>query len=801
MTEIVQDVRYALRQLRKNPGFTIVAVLTLALGIGANTAIFSVIETVMLNPLPFRSAGKLIWLSGKMPQSDEGYVSPADFLDYRTANRRFEQIVAYSPFDQAGPSSLSGDKPEQVIANLASANFFDTLGVPVLLGRDFQDSDEQVKSPQVAILGHGIWKRDFGSDRNVIGRTIRLDGETLQIVGVLSDDVPLLSEAEIWRPMPVLGAFMHLRDEHSLKLIGRLNSGVSMQQAQSNLDATAAQLAREYPDIDTGWSIRQRPIGEVLIGPIRPALLLIWAAAGLLLLIACANMANLVLTRSVRRQREFAVRTVLGATRRRLAWQTLTELTVLGLAGGALGALIAGCAIYALRLFGPSGVPRLHEIHLDLPVLAFALGLSVLTGAVLAIFPTLQVFRAGFTERLKESVRVSGSVSHSRLRGALVIGEIAMSLSLLIGAGLLIRSFWLLIHVNPGFQTEHVFTAGLTLNSSAYKDPQRRVRFWQELEQRIAGLPGVEAVGATSQLPMTDQPGDEPFRIPGRVYAPSEFDDAYFSQVTPGYLAAMRVPLLTGRWFDVRDMNPDSPRTVLVNEVFAKRFFPGQNVLGQRFLGVGESQPREIVGVVGNFKRATLKESLQPEMYCAYADFGPPQFLVVRARASTSSMAAALPQILGAIDKEESLSAIRSMDEIVESSVSQPRFLSLLVGTFAALALLLAGIGLYGVMAYSVSQRTSEIGIRMALGAKRKDVLAMVVLQGMKLAIAGIAVGLTSSFLLTRLLSGVLYQVKPADPLTFVLVPIGLAGVAMLANYIPARRAAKVDPMVALRCE
>jgi len=802
MNGLLHDFRYALRKLRKSPGFTVAAIFTLALGIGANTAIFSVIETVVLRPLPFRDPGRLLWLNGKVPQTDEAGVSPADFLDYRAANRSFEGIAAFSQGVMAGPSNLAGDKPEQVIANLASGNFFETLGVRLLLGRDFQSADEQVNRPQVAILGYGVWKRDFGSDRNVIGRTIRLDGQNLQIIGVLSSDPAFLSEAQVWRPMPLLEPLMHLRMGHFLRVVGRLKPGVSMEQAQADLDAIATQLARQYPDTDKGWSLRQRLLTEVLIGPVRPALLLIWAAAGLLLLIACTNLSNLVLTRSVRRLREYAVRTALGATRGRLVWQGLIENTVVALAGGVFGLLAAKWGVDVLRAIAPSSVPRLQEAHIDATVLSFAFGISLLTGALLGVLPSLQISRGGFSEGLKESARTSASATHKKFRSALVVGEIAISLSLLVGAGLLIKSFWLLIHVNPGFQTQHVLTARLSLNGPRYSDPAHRVGFWQELEGRIAGLPGVEAVGATSELPMTGQHSDGPFHIPGRTYGPSEFDDAYFRQVTPGYLAAMRIPLLTGRWLDRRD-NANSPGTVLVNQAFVKRFFQGQEVLGKRLELIGDPKPsREIVGVVGDIRHTALSDPEQPEMYVAYAQNAPPAMnLIVRATGNPGILTSGLRQAVTEIDKEETVSSVRSMDEIVESSVSQPRFSSLLVGVFAVLALLLAAIGLYGVMAYSVSQRTNEIGVRMALGAKRNDVLKMIVSQGMKLAFAGIAAGLAGSLVFGRLLESVLYQVKPTDPFTIVGVSLVLSGVALLANYIPARRAAKVDPIVALRYE
>jgi putative ABC transport system permease protein len=796
-----QDLRFGARVLRKNPGFAAVVILTLALGIGVNTAIFNVVQTVVLQPLPFADPNRLVWLNGKMPQTDDAGVSPADFLDYRDANRTFEHMAGISQVVMAGPSNLSGDKPEQVMTSLVSAGFFHTLGVPLLLGRDFQKSDEEVNTSQVVILGNGLWKRDFGGDRNILGHSIRLDEQSRTVVGVLSRDVPLISQAQIWLPTPRLHFLMHLRGGHFLKVIGRLKLGVTLPQAQTDLDAIAHQLAEKYPDTDEGWSLRQRSLREVLIGPVRPVLLVIWAAAGLLLLIACTNLANLLLVRSVGRQREFAVRTALGATRTRLTRQALAETMMIVLAGGALGALAASWGVSLLRVFGPPDLPRLQEVHVNLQVLTFAFCVSLLTGVMFALIPALQIGKGGF-RGLKESTRNSESAAHRRIRSSLVVAEIAVSLMLLVGAGLLIRSFWLLIHVDPGFQTQRVVTAQLSLNGPSYNDPANRVRFWQELEERVTNLPGVGAVGATSELPLTGQHSDGPFKIPGHRYAPSEFDDAYYRQVTPGYLAAMRIPLLAGRWLDPRD-TAKSPGTLLVNQAFAKRFFPGQDVLGKHLELLGDSQPnREIVGIVGNIRHRALSDPQEPEMYVAYAQYAPPTMnLVIRAIADPNTLAAALDETVREIDKDETLSAIRLLDDIVASSVSQPRFSSLLLSLFAGLAVTLAAIGIYGVMAYSVSQRTNEIGIRMALGAKQSDVLKMIVWQGMKLALVGALLGIAGSFVFAHFLGSMLYGVKPRDPITFVLVSIGLFGVSLVANCIPARRAMRVDPIVALRYE
>ncbi len=804
MSSLIQDVRYALRQLRKSPGFTAVAVTTLALGIGANTAIFSVIEAVVLRPLPFGASDRLVWLNGKLvPMTDEGAVSPADFRDYRAENRTFDRIAAMGY--AATPSNLSGDKPEQVLSDIASANFFECLSIRPSLGRDFVLADEQVNLPQVAILGYAVWKRDFGGDRNIIGRTIRMDGSTLTVVGVLPSDIPLLSEAQIWVPTPMLNRGMNFRMGHSLKAIGRLKPGVTLQQAKADLDAIALQLQNQYPDTNKNWWMRQRPLREVLIGPVRPTLMLMWGAVGLLLLIACVNVANLLLARSISRQKEFALRTALGAGRIRMIRQALTESVLLSLAGGTLGVLTASLGIHALHAFGPADVPRLNESGVDPAVLAFTLGISVFAGIVFGVVPALQISGAQFTEGLKESGRTSAPASHKRLSGVLVIGEIAISLTLLVSAGLLLKSFWRLIHVSPGFQTDHVVTARLELpvaTYGAYGVPDARARAWHQFEERVQALPGVEAVGATSELPLSGAHSDDPFHIPGRSYGPSEFDDAQFRQVTPGFLSAMRIPLIAGRWIDDHD-DANSQGVVVVNQAFVERFFPGKNMIGQPLQLMGDLQStRQIVGVVGDVRHIALSEPDWPEMYVPYAQFAHPTMnVVVRAAANPQNLVNALQAQVRAVDKDLTLSAVTSMDDVLGASVSQPRFSSQLIGVFAALALLLAAIGLYGLMAYSVNQRRSEIGIRMALGATRADILKLVLRHGSKLALAGIVTGLAASLAATRVLSSMLFAVTPKDPETFIAVALLLGAVALAACFVPARRAAKVDPMVALRYE
>jgi putative ABC transport system permease protein len=804
MNGLLQDLRHALRQLRKAPAFTAAALLTLTLGIAANTAIFSVIEAVILHPLPFGAPDRLVWLNGKLvPMTDEGAVSPPDFRDYRANNRAFERIAAMGYV--ASPSNLSGDKPEQVLSTIASASFFECLGIRPLLGRDFLPADEQVNLPQVAILGYGVWKRDFGGDRNIVGRTIRMDGASLTVVGVLPWDIPLLSEAQIWLPTPMLNPGMNIRLGHSLKAIGRIKPGITLQQSQADLDAIALQLQHQYPDTNKNWWMRQRPLAEILIGPVRPALLLMWGAVGLLLLIACVNVANLLLARSISRQKEFALRTALGASRLRMIRQALTESVMLSLAGGALGALAASWAIHAIHTFGPASVPRLGESSINLTVLGFTVGASVITGILFGLFPALQISGAHFTQALKESGRASAPASHKRLSSTLVIGEIAMSLTLLVSAGLLLKSFWRLIQVAPGFQTDHVITARLSLPNPAYGgygDPSSRGRFWRQFEERVKALPGLEAVGGTSELPLTGAHTDDPFHIPGRSYGASEFDDAQFRQVTPGYLSAMRIPLISGRWLNEHD-DVNSPGIVVVNKAFVQRFFSGKDVIGQQLQLMGDPQTtREIVGVVGDVRHVALSEPDWPEMYVPYAQFAQPTMnVVVRAASNPMNLATVLQAQVSAVDKDITLSAVTSMDDVLGASVAQPRFSAQLLSAFAALALLLAAVGLYGLMAYSVTQRRTEIGIRMALGATREDVLKLILRQGSRLTLTGIGIGLVGSLAATRVLSSMLFAVTPKDPATFITVAFLLVAVALGACYIPARRAAKVDPMVALRYE
>ena len=800
LDDLAQDLRYALRTLRKNPGFTLVAILTLALGIGANTAVFSVIDSVILRPLPFANASRLVWFNGKFPLGDLADVSPPDFLDYRSSNQTFDRLVAMN--NDPSPSNFSGDRSQQVLVSIVTGNFFETLGIAPTIGRDFTQSDEQFEIPQSAILGHGIWVRAFGADPSIVGKTIRLDGTSVTVVGVLPTDVPLLSEAQIWEPTPMRNPGMQRRRGHFLKVIGLRKPDITQAQAAADMDSIADRLSNQYPDTNKGWSLRQRQLTEVLIGPVRPAMLLIAGAVGLLLLIACGNVANLLLARSTARRREFAVRGALGASRGRMIRQTLTESIVLALAGGTLGIFGAIWLVRLLRAIGPSNLPRLNEIQIDTTVLLFTAGISLLTGLIFGLIPALQASGRAFTDALKASARNTASGSQRRVGSILVVCQVAMSLTLLVGAGLLLKSFWLLTQVNPGFQTERVVTASLGLNIPAYTEEAKRFRFWQQFETRAAALPGVETVGATSELPLNGEHNDSGFYIDGHTYGASEFDDANFREISNGYFATMHIPLLSGRAFTEQD-TANSAGVVIVNEAFAQQFFKDQNPIGKHLRLASATKPDiEIIGVVGNIHQDSLSDSRYPEMYVPFAqDPTTRMHIVVRAAANPENLAAALREIVTSLDKDESLSDFRTLDAIRDASIAQPRFSTQLLGTFAALALILAAVGLYGLMAYSVTQRISEIGIRVALGASRANILGLILERGSFLALGGIAIGLVASLGLSRLLSSFLFGVHPNDPITFSAVAAVLAVVALTASFIPAHRATRVDPNISLRHE
>ena len=789
--------------LRRSPGFTLIAVLTLGLGIGANTGIFSVLDAVLLKPLPFAHADRLIWGWGNFPLSDKAAISSPDFLEYRDRNRSFDELAASQVVD--GMSNLAGGiQPEQVTTALVSANFFDVLNIRPLFGRGFTRADEKVAYPQAVILGHAFWQQRFGGDRSIVGKRLALGGDTVTVAGVLSSDIPLLSAAQVWIPMPLLNPGMTNRRGHFLRLIGRLRPGVTIQKAQADMDSVARDLSQRYPLTNADWNVRLEPLRDVKVGPVRSTLWILLGAVGVVLLIACSNVANLLLARGAVRQREVAIRIALGAKRGRLIRQFLTESLLLALAGGLLAVLLSSWGVDALRTFGPADLPRLNEVQLDGAVLAFAALISVLTGVAFGLAPALRSTRGDLQPALKDGTRGSSAGARSqRLGGLLIVSEVALSLVLLVSAGLLIKSFWRLVHVNPGFRMDHLVTTQVQLPAKTYGDQKHRIFFFEELAERVAALPGVESARMISELPLTNQPNDQMFQVQGRGYLPNQKDDANYRRVAGGYFRAMSIPLMRGRAFSTQD-TANARHVVVVNEPFVRHYFPQGDPLGQRLvIGDGaDAEVLEVVGVVGGVRHDSLQSPPRPEMYVPFSqDPSSSMNIVVRTAGDPAYLASALRGVVTALDADEATSAIRAMDDLIATSLAQPRFSALLLGLFAMIALLLAAVGLYGVISYAASQRTREIGVRMALGAEPRDILRLVVGQGLRMTALGLAIGLAGAFAVTRFLSGLLFDVTPLDAASFAGLPLLLAAIAMAACWIPARRAARVDPLISLRDE
>jgi putative ABC transport system permease protein len=808
VTGLRLELLHALRALRRAPGFATAAILTLALGIGANTAIFSVVNGVLLRPLPFPDDDRLVWVWGRSPLREYSNLSFPDFVDFREQVGAFERLSAVTAFTPL-VNLTAGDRPEQVQGTLVAADFFETLGVRPALGRGLGPGDERVALPAAAVLSHDLWRRRFGADPAVVGRSVGLDGRSVTVVGVMPPGFRFPSGAEIWLPAPALAAGMQVRRAHFMGGIGRLRPGVSLQETQAEAAAVAARLAALHPDSNTGWSVRLAPLRESIVGDTRPALLLLMAAVGFVLLIACANVANLLLARGAARARELSIRAALGAGRGRLLGQSLLESGLLALGGGALGVLLAAWGVDALRSLAPADLPRIEEVTLDGAILGYALLASLLAAALSGLPFALQAARADLHGALREGGHAPAVAVRRRLRSALVVSEVALSVVLLAGAGLLIRSFSRLTRVDPGFETGGTATARIQLVESRYGEPGRRAALVDELLRRLAALPGVEAAGAATELPLSGQNNDTYFVIEGQAPAgPGGTLDANMRRVSPGYFRALGVPLLRGRGLSERD-RAGAPGAVVVNEPFAHSYFPDGEPLGRRLvIDLGQPFPAEIVGVVGGMRHHAMESAAPPEMYLAYAQ-APASWLnlVVRGRGAGAgdhsgaepAIAAEVRATLAAIDPEQPVGPFRPMETLVASSLAPSRFRTLLLGTFAAMALVLAAIGLHGVLAFLVSRRTREIGIRMALGARRADIVALVLEEGARLVLPGLALGLVGAVVLGRALSSLLFGVGPLDPATFCLIPAVLALVAGVASYLPARRAARVDPAVALR--
>jgi putative ABC transport system permease protein len=799
--------------LAKSPAFTLVAVLALAIGIGANTAIFSVVNAVLLRELPFAQPERLVRLWGTnaqqsvprgMGEFSDFNVSPNDFADWRAQNHSFDSLAAFSSY---GSVTLTGrDEPVRLRCPVVSPEFFSVLGVRPALGRFFLPEEEQVGKHRVVVLSYGTWQQRFGADPHIVGQTLTLNSSNFTVIGVAPKGFEHprpspTSEPEMWRALP-LSLDPGERNNHWLHAIGRLKPGVTQAQAQAEMNIINGQLERQYPDSNSGRGVRLGSLHEAMVGEVRPALSVLLGAVGFVLLIACANVANLLLARSSVRQREMAIRTALGASRWRIVRQLLTESVLLAILGGGFGLLIA---LWATDLFvGLSGgdIPRLGTISVDGRILGFTALISLVTGIIFGLAPALDSSRPDLNVSLKEGGRaVTGG---QRFRQLLIISEVALSLLLLIGAGLMMKSFWRLQHVPLGFNPENLLTMDISMPPSRYPDRDQAALFQARLLERLSALPGVTAAASTSVIPLSGANSCDGMTIEGRPVSPAEMPCVEVRDSSPDYFRAMGIPLVRGRQLTERD-NKDAPPVVIVNEAFARSFFHGEDPIGHRINHSSPDKPavwREIVGVVGDVRHFGLDAEARPEFY-------EPQLqapalatsIVVRSDTDLTSLAAAVRREVLAMDKDLPVYHLKTMRELISESVAQPRFRTLLLAIFATVALLLSATGLYGVMNYWVTQRTREIGVRMALGAQARDVLRMVVGQGMALAALGVGVGLVAAFALTRIINSLLFGVSATDPWTFVAVPVVLCVVAFVASYIPARRATRVDPMIALRYE
>jgi predicted permease len=806
----LQDLRYACRSLVNNPAFTLVMVLTLALSIGANSAIFSVIDGVLLKPLPYHQPDRLFRIFTSNANYPKFRINPFDFLDYRARNHSFETLAGFVRTDV----QLSGlDQPERLASLRITAGFFHLLGLSPLLGREFNTQDELPANARQVILSNRLWQRRFASDPNILGRKITLDAQPFTVVGVMppgvehvGNDHQVLAQGETvdaWCPFPFAGNPAN-RGAHFVDALGRLKPGVTAGQATAEMNALAAQLGREHPGFDNGWRVRLIPLSQEVIGKSQRLLLVLMGAVGFVLLIACANAANLLLARATARTREMAVRSALGAGRYRLIRQMLTESILIALVGAAVGALIATGGIKALVALLPPDFPRAHTIHVDATVFAFTFAIALATGILFGLAPALQTSRADLTQALRESGRSStGSGRQLHLRSLLVVAEVSLAFVLLIGAGLMLRSFVNLLHTDPGFRPEHVLTATLSLPRQQYKKDVDIAGFYDRLTRNLATLPGVRYAGAGSDVPWTGYNENLGFNVEGRKSVNDSFH-ARFHGATSDYFLGIGIPLVKGRFFSDRD-DAKARQVIIINQSLARRYWPGEDAVGKRITFTDEPKDSDwvtVAGVVGDVKDTPASESAEPALWFPLLQQPfPDMSIVLRANSDPQLLINALREQVRQLDPRLAVAQIRQMDSIADAGVATPRFALFLVSLFAFLALSLAAIGTYGVMSYSVSQRIHEFGVRMALGAKPSDVQSLVIRHGLRLALLGVALGIVSALALGRVLQSLLYGISAADPFTFAGVSLIAIAMASLACYLPARRATGVDPMIALRSE
>ncbi len=807
MGSLWQDVQYGFRVLRKSPGFSLIAVLALALGIGANSAIFSFVNGILLRPLPFADPDRLVVIRERSRVLEAMSVSYPNFLDWREQNQSFEHIAAAR---NAGYNLTYESNAERVQGAQVSADFFPALGAQPALGRAFSADEDRVGGDRVVMLSHALWQRLFAGDTGVIDRTLTLNGQSFTVIGVMPDSFQFLGRAELWVPIGIFSERMMERGNHpGIYSVAKLKPGVSLEQAATDMDAVAVRLEEQYPQSNTGNRVSITPMFEQIVGPVQSYLWFLLGAVGFVLLIACANVANLLLARAATRQKEIALRTALGAPRGRIVRQLLTESALLSLAGGAAGLAIAYAGMRALVAISPANTPRLSEVGIDPRVVGFNFAVALATGILFGLVPALQASRTDLNETLKEGGRSSAGSGRHRLRSLLVVAETAIALVLLIGAGLIIRSFIQVLDVKPGFDPNGVVAAQVSPPDVSYPQPGDRPAFYRRVLEQLSSTPGVEAAAAVTPLPMSGDGWQTSYTVEGEPPpAAGEAPLTDYAMISADYFRVLGIPLIEGRFFDSRDVKGSS-EVAIIDETFARRHFPDQSPIGKRVRtgGTGSQAPyREIIGVVGHVKNYGLAEQSRVEMYVHFEQ-NPASYtnIVVRTPNDTAAATAAVQSAVKSVDKDIPVYSVRTMGQLLSDSVAGRRQFMTLLSVFAAVALLLAAVGIYGVMSYSVTQRRHEIGIRMALGAGSSDVLRLVIWNGMRLTTAGIAIGLAGTYALTRLLatavSGLLYEVDASDPLTFGAIALVLTAVAFAACYIPARKATRTDPMIALRYE
>jgi putative ABC transport system permease protein len=805
METMIQDLRYGVRMLAKKPGFTLVAIITLALGIGANTAIFSVVNAVLLRSLPFTKPDRLVVMAEK---DREGSRMGAAYLNYQDWRAQAESFEAMAGFRSQIFNLTGVDKPLRLQGRTVSWNFFELLGVVPQLGRGFVEQDDQPGASPAAMISHGIWQEKFGGEPALVGNQVRLDGESFTVVGVLPRDFEFFRRVDIYVP---LGQFIKRqpaildRGNHfGLNVLAILKSGVSLEHASSEMETLAAQLELQYPNTNSGNGVMVQQLNDWYAEDIRTALLVLFAAVSLVLMIACVNIANLLLVRTTERQKEIAIRLALGAGRARIVRQLLSESVLISLMGGLAGLLIGMWMKDGILTLAPQNVPRLGEVRLDGAVLLFTFGISVLTGVLFGVLPAWHASRGDLNTTLKEGGRTSGGSSKEGMRKVLLVGEVGLSLVLLIGAGLMLRTVFELTRTNPGFTAEKLLTMQLSLPRNAYDVPRRRL-FYDESLSRVQALPGVRSAALTLSLPIDGSNWNSVFIVGDQPVPPrAELPTSAFTPVSANYFETMGVRLMAGRGFTAAD-NEKSANVTVINETLARRFWPNESPIGKRLKqGWPENETpwREVVGLAADVKINGVDQETPLQAYLPLAQEPALSLaLVVRTQGTPLSLAPAVEQTIHGIDKDLPVFNARSMDQLLDNAIAQQQLTMVLLAGFAVVALVLAAVGIYGVISYSVSQRTHEIGIRMALGAQPGDVLRLVAGQGMGLALVGVAIGVGASLVLTRLMTSLLFGVSATDPLTFAAISVLLASVALLACYFPARRATKVDPMVALRYE